>query len=64
MNGVPDTVEIRVTQNAKGIWSCDRFSVQREKFLDAAAELDAGMTGIETILDKHNLGELKSTDKL
>ena len=54
MNGVPDTVEIRVTQNAKGIWSCDRFSVSKEKFLDVASELDAGMTGIEEILKKHN----------
>ena len=54
MNGVPDTVEVKVKQTSKGVWYCDGFSVCREKFLDVASELDAGMTGIEEILKKHN----------
>lgn len=54
MNGVPDSVDVKLKQTSKGVWYCDGFSVCREKFLDVVSELDAGMTEIEKILEKHN----------
>lgn len=55
MNGVKNEIHIRIEQTARGIWYCSGADVYAENHIDVIAESDLLMTGIESILDKHNM---------